>query len=71
LDEILKFIFELFCHKTGKFILSLFFPRIDVEKSKHKKKYSWGFTYKRYGSRYFYEETLTLVGLIFWMMPSR
>ena len=67
MDEILKPIFELFCHKTGKFISSLLFPRIKVEKSIHENKFSWKLTYKKKGTRYFYEETLTLIGLLLWM----
>ena len=72
MDEILKFIFELLCYKTGKFISGLLFPKISIEKSIHEKKISfkdsWGLTYKKKGSKYFYESTLILIGLLFWII---
>lgn len=72
MEEILKFIFELLCYKTGKFISGLLFSRIGVEKSIHKKKIlfkdSWKLTYKKKGSKYFYDSTLTLIGLMFWIV---
>ena len=70
MDEILKFILEILCYATGKFIAGILFPRIRIEQSAYGKKVSfkdsWGLTYKKKGLKYFHESTITLIGLLFW-----
>jgi hypothetical protein len=72
-EVVAQFVGEVLCHGTGRVILSITTPGIRIPKTAatpwpRKTVRSWfALTYARDGSRYYYDETVTFVGLLFWV----
>jgi hypothetical protein len=70
-EVVAQFVGEVLCYGTGRMILSIMTPGIRIPKTAathwpRKTARSWfALTYTRDGSRYYYDETVTLVGLLF------
>ena len=69
LEEFIKSLFEILFFHIGKFISILLFPKILISKSMKEPKQSlkdfFKLTYKKHNTNYFYNSSVTLIGLIF------
>ena len=71
-DVIAQVVGEVIGYATGRVILSVFTPHIHVmplSKAARPPKQGWfSLTYKRYGRRYYFDETVTATGVLFWVV---
>ncbi len=70
-DLIAQIVGEVVGYATGRVILSVFTPHIHVtprSKVARPPKQGWfSLTYKRDGRRYYFDETVTATGVLFWL----
>ena len=69
IEEFVKVIFEILFYQIGKLVASFAFPKIVISKSMKEPKQSFKdffkFTFKKQNINYFYNDSVTLIGLIF------
>ncbi len=71
IEEFFKAIFEILFYHIGKFVASILFPKINISEAVQEPKPSFknysGFTYVKGKKKYFYTNTVTFIGLIFFL----
>ncbi len=69
IEEFFKVIFEILFYHIGKFVAAILFPRINISEStqepKRLSKNSFKFTYEKKKRKYFYTDSITLIGFVF------
>jgi hypothetical protein len=64
---------EFLCYGTGRVVVSVFTPNICVSRSganpwpSRRGRRWFALTYKQDGRRYYYDETVTFIGFLFWV----
>lgn len=75
-EIVAQFVGEILCYGTGRVIVQVFVPHIRIPKTsatpwpQMTKRRWFAATYERDGVRYFYEDTVTLVGVLFWVFVA-
>jgi len=69
-ELIAQLVLEVLCYGTGRIIAALLTPTIHAElrdPPRAQRRSFWALTYVQSGRRYYYHETLTVLGLLFWV----
>ena len=71
-DILFEVVGQMICYPTGRAIAAVATPHIKASLSVSEpvgraKRRAFALTFVRDGTRYYYQDTLTLLGLLFWM----
>jgi hypothetical protein len=70
-DVIVEFVLQGVCYGTGRVVVSFLAPKTQVNplRELEPKRLAWyRFTYEHSGRRFFYDDTITLIGLLVWVL---
>jgi hypothetical protein len=75
-ELVFQLVGEILCYGTGRVIVRVFTPTIQVPPTSsdpwpRESKHRWfAMTYGRDGRRYYYESTVTFIGVLFWIVVA-
>ncbi|MEZ5457941.1 MAG: hypothetical protein R3E65_01030 [Steroidobacteraceae bacterium] len=71
IDAIAEFVLHGVFHGTGRVVVSFLAPKTQVNplREMEPKRLAWyRFTYEHSGRRFFYDDTITLIGFLIWAL---